>query len=243
MLERKEEYLALKEKVLEKRFSNMNPMQRKAIFQMEGPVLILAGAGSGKTTVIINRIAYMIQFGDAWNSNWMPEGVTEEDLDMLRAYLDGADVSNGELGRIIGCHPLRPWNILAITFTNKAANEMKTRLENMLGEEARDVAADVYKRQGLMKQARVIADDAVSFLSHTAESYDIIFLDPPYDLGFAPKILPLLGRCLSPEGIVLFEHRKGEEMPETVGELQMKKQYTYGKTVVTTYGRAPAAQN
>lgn len=96
---------------------------------------------------------------------------------------------------------------------------------------------------GLMKQARVIADDAVSFLSHTAESYDIIFLDPPYDLGFAPKILPLLGRCLSPEGIVLFEHRKGEEMPETVGELQMKKQYTYGKTVVTTYGRAPAAQN
>lgn len=144
MLERKEEYLALKEKVLEKRFSNMNPMQRKAIFQMEGPVLILAGAGSGKTTVIINRIAYMIQFGDAWNSNWMPEGVTEEDLDTLRAYLDGADVSNGELGRIIGCHPLRPWNILAITFTNKAANEMKTRLENMLGEEARDVAASTF---------------------------------------------------------------------------------------------------
>ena len=144
MLEQKEEYLALKKQVLEKSFSAMNPMQRKAIFQMEGPVLILAGAGSGKTTVIINRIAYMIQFGDAWNSQWMPDGLTEEDFALLRAYIAGEEVPGEELTRIIGCRPLRPWNILAITFTNKAANEMKSRLEAMLGEEARDVAASTF---------------------------------------------------------------------------------------------------
>ena len=144
MLERKQEYLDLKRRVLEKRFSAMNPMQRKAIFQMEGPVLILAGAGSGKTTVIINRIAYMIQFGDAWNSSWMPENIVDADFDTLNAYLDGQEVPNEELSRIIACRPQRPWNILAITFTNKAANEMKSRLEKMLGEEARDVAASTF---------------------------------------------------------------------------------------------------
>ena len=144
MLEQKEEYLALKKQVLEKSFSAMNPMQRKAIFQMEGPVLILAGAGSGKTTVIINRIAYMVQFGDAWNSQWMPDGLTEEDFALLRAYIDGEEVPGEELTRIIGCRPLRPWNILAITFTNKAAGELKERLNRMLGDEGSEVMASTF---------------------------------------------------------------------------------------------------
>ena len=63
----------------------------------------------------------------------------------------------------------------------------------------------------------------VSFLQHAADPYDIIFLDPPYDLGYGPKVLPLLGRCLAPEGIILYEHRKGEEMPEQIGDLSLKK--------------------
>ena len=144
MLELKEQYLALKDKVLEKRFSKMNPMQREAIFQMDGPVLILAGAGSGKTTVIINRIAYMIRFGNAKPSAWMPDGIGEEQLSVLQAYLDGENVPDEILSELIGRYPVRPWNILAITFTNKAANEMKDRLQLMLGEEALDVAASTF---------------------------------------------------------------------------------------------------
>ena len=144
MLELKERYLALKDQVLEKRFSAMNPMQREAIFQMEGPVLILAGAGSGKTTVIINRIAYMIQFGNAKPSAWMPNEITEDHLAILQGYLDGQDVPQEILSQLLGNYPVRPWNILAITFTNKAANEMKDRLEAMLGLEGRDVAASTF---------------------------------------------------------------------------------------------------
>lgn len=88
---------------------------------------------------------------------------------------------------------------------------------------------------GLMKQARVIADDAVSFLAHAVDQYDIIFLDPPYDGGYGPKLLPLLEKPLAPGGIALYEHRRGEEMPESIGGLVRKKQYRYGRTMVTTY--------
>ncbi len=60
------EFDILKRKALEKYFSGLNDMQRKAVFKVHGPLLILAGAGSGKTTVLINRIANMIYFGDAY---------------------------------------------------------------------------------------------------------------------------------------------------------------------------------
>ena len=137
-------YLALRREILEKEFSRMNPMQRQAVFQTEGPVLILAGAGSGKTTVVVNRIANMIRFGNAYHSEYIPTFVTEEDLDFLQAYLEDREEDKERVSRLLADRPVKPWNVLAITFTNKAAGELKERLEAILGEDALDIQASTF---------------------------------------------------------------------------------------------------
>jgi len=141
MLYNKEDFINLRRRVLQKRFSHMNPMQAEAVFNTEGPLLILAGAGSGKTTVIINRIAYMIKFGNAYHSDYVPDNA---DISVFEKYLDGEKISDDILAENMGVFSVRPWNILAITFTNKAANELKERLSLMLGEEANDVQASTF---------------------------------------------------------------------------------------------------
>ena len=138
--------LALRRKILEKQFHRMNDMQREAVFQTKGPLLILAGAGSGKTTVLVNRIANLIQHGDAYHSDWLPDTLEDEDEKLLEAALAGdADAAQSpRLERLLSVRPARPWEILAITFTNKAAGELKDRLAAMLGEEGRDIWATTF---------------------------------------------------------------------------------------------------
>ena len=123
-------------------FSTLNPMQQQAVLTTEGPLLLLAGAGSGKTTVLIHRIANLIRFGRASDSQEIPDYVSEEDVEYLE-HLPG-DMTDFQLHRaefLCGVDPVDPWSIIAITFTNKAAGELKDRLESILGECARDIWA------------------------------------------------------------------------------------------------------
>ncbi|MDD6012303.1 MAG: 3'-5' exonuclease [Oscillospiraceae bacterium] len=122
----------------------MNDKQKQAIFQVKGPLLILAGAGSGKTTVIVNRIANIIKYGDAYYSKECAFEPSPRDLRSMRAYLDGDESVLFDIEDLLSVEPARPWQILAITFTNKAANELKERLEKILGEEAKDIWASTF---------------------------------------------------------------------------------------------------
>ena len=138
------EFLELRRKILEREFSRMNDRQREAVFHTDGPLLILAGAGSGKTTVLVNRIANLIQYGKAYSSNEVPVTLREEDMEELRACAAGKRAVDPSLSRLLEVEPCPAWRILAITFTNKAAGELRERLVRMLGDEGSEVIASTF---------------------------------------------------------------------------------------------------
>lgn len=121
----------------------MNERQREAVFHTEGPLLILAGAGSGKTTVLVNRIANLIRYGSAYHSD-EDRFLTEQDALAMQAYLDGTASLPEETRSHMAVHACRPWQVLAITFTNKAAGELKNRLSSMLGEQGGEIWASTF---------------------------------------------------------------------------------------------------
>ena len=138
-------FLNAKRALFDKLYDNLNERQREAVYTVNGPLLILAGAGSGKTTVLANRISHIIKYGNAYYSDYVPAGMTEEKV----ASLENADsFSKEEIAQILSeyvTEPCPPWAILSITFTNKAANEMKERLAKLLNEEyANDIWAGTF---------------------------------------------------------------------------------------------------
>lgn len=140
----KSEILALRRAVLEKDFAHMNDRQKQAVFTVNGPLLILAGAGSGKTTVLINRIANILRYGDAYNSTYLRDDLDENDIAACKAYIENGMPLTTETQEHLSVSACAPWRIMAITFTNKAAGELKDRLCAMLGETANDIWASTF---------------------------------------------------------------------------------------------------
>ena len=143
-----EEYTALKRQLFDKYYSRLNDKQREAVYTVNGPLLILAGAGSGKTTVLVNRIAHIIRYGNAYYSPLVPPDVTEADICEMRTALN--DLSGDELSEYLlkfRVNPAPAWSVMGITFTNKAAGEIKARIESVFGEgsdESRDIRTGTF---------------------------------------------------------------------------------------------------
>ena len=132
----KERYLRAKRRLFEIHYAKLNGEQREAVFTTEGSLLILAGAGSGKTTVLVNRIVFIVKYGNAYFSEYVPYDISEGQVKMLER---AAELPTGETEELLNefiSAPCPPWQMLAITFTNKAANEIKNRLANAIDEDA-----------------------------------------------------------------------------------------------------------
>ncbi len=126
-------------------YSHLNEQQREGVLATEGPLLLLAGAGSGKTTVLINRVANLLRYGRGSDSDEIPMPITIDEVEFLEQYVQHPDPEQKPLADYLcALEPARPWEVLAITFTNKAAGELKERLERMLGTDARDIWAATF---------------------------------------------------------------------------------------------------
>ena len=181
--------ISLRKQAIDKDFARMNPMQMQAVTRINGPVLILAGAGSGKTTVLVNRIANMVKYGDAYLSEEVgtPSAAA---LDEAEAYLTSLEGTPPEVLRV---SPVRPWNILAITFTNKAAGELCERIEKRLGPPARDIWAGTFHSTCAKMLRRY--GDRLGYTSHftiyDTDDQKRVMKEVYKQLGLDDKTLPI----------------------------------------------------
>ncbi len=189
----KQRFCAARRAVIEKDFDHLNPMQRQAVLATEGPLLLLAGAGSGKTTVLINRVANLMKYGRASDSGEVSDFVTAEDLAFLETYRTNPSEEGKERAeRLCRLDPAAPWSILAITFTNKAAGELKERLERMLGPAAGDVWASTFHSccaRILRRDIEKLGYDKSFTIYDTADSERVV-KEIMRDLGMDEKAMP-----------------------------------------------------
>ncbi len=138
-------YAAARRAVIARRYQHMNPSQREAVLATEGPLLLLAGAGSGKTTVLINRVDNLLTFGRGSDADEIPPWAEEKDLAFLEHFPENPGPEDWrEAVRLCAVESAAPWSVIAITFTNKAAGELKERLERMCGPASRDIWAATF---------------------------------------------------------------------------------------------------
>ena len=186
-------FLTARRKYIAAQFSNLNNMQQEAVLTTDGPLLLLAGAGSGKTTVLINRIANLMRFGSAADSYEIPDTVTEEDVEFLEQLpSEPSEFDRHRADWLCALRPAAPWSIIAITFTNKAANELKERLSVLLGPEAQDIWAMTFHSAC----CRILRRDiermgySRSFTIYDSSDSERVMKDIIKDMGLDDKTFP-----------------------------------------------------
>lgn len=191
--ELQERFCAARKDYIARQFDTMNPRQLEAVLTTQGPLLLLAGAGSGKTTVLIHRIANLIRFGCGSDSIEVPDDITQDDIEYLERFLaQGEPQSDWRAEQLCRLEPVAPWSVIAITFTNKAANELKDRLSNMLHEQADGIWAMTFHSaccRILRREAERLGYSSDFTIYDTADS-ERLMKDILKERNFDEKVFP-----------------------------------------------------
>ena len=230
-------FLKARKRYISREFEQLNDMQQEAVLTTEGPLLLLAGAGSGKTTVLINRIANIMRFGRGSDTNEIPASVTEDDVQFLENFPDEpTEYERWRGDSLCAVGAAAPWSILAITFTNKAANEMKERLSALLGPEANDIWAMTFHSaccRILRREIERMGYDR-SFTIYDSSDSERVMKEIVKDMGLDDKTFPakyVLGaisrekdNMVSPEMMAERAERSGDIRATHIARAYLKYQ-------------------
>lgn len=188
-------YLSAKRRLFDQYYASLNDRQREAVFTADGTLLVLAGAGSGKTTVLVKRIVHLIQYGNAYHSTYVPHDLTEDRVLNLEAASALPMEAIAQILPEFISSPCAPWQMLAITFTNKAANEIKTRLCDAMGDESlsKEIWAGTF-HSICMRILRAYGDRlgyAPGFTIYDADDQKSLLNDVLQKLNIDKKFLPI----------------------------------------------------
>ena len=140
----RKEIIVSRKRIIENEHRELNDMQKQAALALKGALLILAGAGSGKTTVLVERTAQILRWGEAYESDALFGEYSDEELLLIKQAAEGQLSLPDELAEKLSVNRVYPWRILAITFTNKAAKELKERICARVGDRGNDIWASTF---------------------------------------------------------------------------------------------------
>lgn len=127
----KTEFKCLRDKIIEKQYEHLDPMQRKAVLNGENNCIVIACPGAGKTQTIINRVDYLCRFGPIYNTDYVPSFLKSQDLQLMEKYLKDDSFKDmtevNKIEHLLNGNKVNPQNIIVITFTRAAAINMKNR--------------------------------------------------------------------------------------------------------------------
>ena len=200
-------YIKVRKILFDKYYASLNEKQREAVYIADGPLLVLAGAGSGKTTVLVQRIAHLIKFGRAMEIDSIDEAKIPDGYVELLEKLANQDAPDKDMlekaVNTFAYEKASPYEILSITFTNKAAKEMKERLERQLGNTALDIWAGTFHSvcaKILRMHINVLSRES-DFTIYDTDDQKKLMTECIKELGvcdkmFAPKsVLNEISRC------------------------------------------------
>jgi len=121
------EYYNLRDTIIRNRYIKLNEEQQRAVLSNDKNLAIIACPGAGKTTTLINRVDYLINFGNIYKSQYYPGDLKEIDLILLKKYLEGKEINIERFNYLLKRKAINPGNIIVITFTKAAALNMKRR--------------------------------------------------------------------------------------------------------------------